>query len=71
LIQIKNKLDDEEKIEFASEEQFYLFLGLKGEDNREKQEKERRTCGVGLSNDGNVCDDNSVAIPIFQHLSGD
>jgi hypothetical protein len=46
-------------------------LGLKGEVDREKQEKERRTCGDGHCNSGNVCDDSSAAIPIFQHLSGE
>jgi hypothetical protein len=44
---------------------------LKGEDDREKLEKERRTCGVGPSNGGNVCDDSSTTIPIFQHLPGE
>jgi hypothetical protein len=65
MIQIKDKLDDKGKLEFASEEQLYLVLGLKGEDDHEKQEKERRTCGVDTSNGANVCDDSSATIPIF------
>jgi hypothetical protein len=40
-------------------------LGLKGEYNFEKQEKERATCGVGPSNSANICDDSLAAIPIF------
>jgi hypothetical protein len=67
LIQIEDKLDDEEKLEFVSDEQLYLFLGLKGEDDQEKQDKERRTCGVGTCN-GDVRDDSLATIPIFQHL---
>jgi hypothetical protein len=43
-------------------------LGLNGEDDREKQEKERRTCGDCHCNGGNVCDDSSTVISIFQHL---
>jgi hypothetical protein len=70
-MQIEEKLDDEGKFEFVSEEQLYLVLGLKGEDDREKQEKERRTCGVSPSNSRNICDNNSAAIPIFQHLPGE
>jgi hypothetical protein len=70
MIQIEDKLDDEGKLEFASEEQLYLVLGLKGEDGHEKQE-ERRTCFVGPSNGANVCDDSSARIPIFQHLPGE
>jgi hypothetical protein len=69
MIQIKDKLDDEGKLEFASEEQLYLVLGLKGEVECEKQQKEKRTSGVG-PNGSNVCDDSSAAIPIFQHLLG-
>jgi hypothetical protein len=69
MIQIKDKLDDEGKLEFASEEQLYQILGLKGEDECEKQE-ERTICGVGPSNGGNVCDDSSAAILISQHLLG-
>jgi hypothetical protein len=67
MIQIEDKLDDEGKLEFASEEQLYLVLGLKGEEGREKQ-KERRTCCIDPSNGANVCDDSSAGIPIFQHL---
>jgi hypothetical protein len=37
MIQIKDKLDDLGKLEFACEEQLYLVLGLKGEDECEKQ----------------------------------
>jgi hypothetical protein len=70
LIQIEHKLDNEGKVEFPSGKQLYLVLGLKGEDNRKKQEKERRTYGDDRSNGGNVCDDSSAAIPIFQHLRG-
>jgi hypothetical protein len=70
LIQIEDKLDDEGKLEFPSEEQLYLVLGLKGEDDHEKQEKERRTCGDGPSNGGNIYDDSLAAISIFQHLLG-
>jgi hypothetical protein len=69
LIQIEDKLDNE-GLEFSSEEQLYLVLRLKGEDNRKKREKERRTCGDDPSNGENVCDDSSAAIPIFQHLQG-
>jgi hypothetical protein len=69
LIQIEDKLDDEGKLEFPSEEQLYLVLELKEEDDREKQEKERKTCGDSHYNGGNVCDDSSAAISIFQHLS--
>jgi hypothetical protein len=36
MIQIEDKLDDEGKLEFASEEQLYEVLGLKGEDDYEK-----------------------------------
>jgi hypothetical protein len=68
LIKIEDKLDDEGKLEFPSEEQLYLVLGLKEEDDREKQEKKRRTCGDSHCNGGNVCDDSSAAILIFQHL---
>jgi hypothetical protein len=70
VIEIEDKLDDEGKLEFTSEKQLYLFVGLKGEDKREKHE-ERRTCGVSPSNGANVCDDSSAAISIFQHLSGE
>jgi hypothetical protein len=35
-IQIDDKLDDEGILEFASEEQVYAVLGLKGEDDHEK-----------------------------------
>jgi hypothetical protein len=68
MIQIDVKLDDEGKLEFTSEEQLYVVLGLKGEDDCENHEKERRTCGPGPSNGANVCDDSSAAILIFQHL---
>jgi hypothetical protein len=44
---------------------------LKGEDDREKQDKGRRTCGNGSSNNGNICNDNSAVILIFQHLPGE
>jgi hypothetical protein len=44
-------------------------LGLKGENNCEKQERERRTGGVGPSNAEKGCDEGSGAILIFQHLS--
>jgi hypothetical protein len=70
MIQIEDKLDDEGKLEFASEEQLYQVLGWKGEDECEKQE-EGTTSGVGPCNGGNVCDDSSAAIPIFQHLPGE
>jgi hypothetical protein len=70
MIQIDDKLDDEGKLEFTSEEQLYVVLGLKEEDNRENQEKERRTYDVGPSNSANICDDSSAVIPIFQHLPG-
>jgi hypothetical protein len=70
MIQIDDKLDDEGKLEFTSEEQLYVVLGLKEEDNRENQEKERRTYDVGPSNSENICDDSSAVIPIFQHLPG-
>jgi hypothetical protein len=71
MIQIEDKLDDEGKLEFASEKRLYQVLGLKGQDECEKQEKERTTCGAGPSNGGNVCDDSSPAILIFQHLPGE
>jgi hypothetical protein len=70
MIQIEDKLDDEGKLEFASEEQLYHVLGLKGEDYCEKHE-ERATCGGGPSNSANIWDDSSAAIPIFQHLTGE
>jgi hypothetical protein len=70
-IQIDDKLDDEGGLEFASEEQVYTVLGLNGEDDREKQERERRTGGVGPSNAEKGCDESSGAIPIFQHLPGE
>jgi hypothetical protein len=70
MIQIEDMLDDEGKHKFACEEQLYLVLGLKREDECEKQQKEKRTCGVG-SNGSNVCDDSSTAILIFQHLPGE
>jgi hypothetical protein len=41
MIQIKDKLDDKGKLEFASEEQLYLVLGLKGEDDHETGEGEK------------------------------
>jgi hypothetical protein len=69
MIQIDDKLDDEGRLEFASEEQLYAVLGLKGEDDHEKQEREKRTCGAGPSNGATGCDDSSAAILIFQHLS--
>jgi hypothetical protein len=71
MIQIEDKLDDEDKLEFASEEQLYQVLGFKGEDECENQEKERTTCDVGPSNGANVCDESSIVIPIFQHLPGE
>jgi hypothetical protein len=46
-------------------------LGLKGEDDRKKQEREKRTCGVGPSNGENGCDECLAVIPIFQHLLGE
>jgi hypothetical protein len=70
-IQIDDKLDDEDRLEFASEEQVYAVLGLKGEDDCEKQERERRTGGAGTWNAEKGCDECSGAIPIFQHLSGE
>jgi hypothetical protein len=70
MIQLEDKLDDEGRLEFGSEEQVYAVLGLKGEDDREKQERERRTCGVGPSNGSKCCDDSSAVILIFQHLPG-
>jgi hypothetical protein len=39
MIQIKDKLDDEGKLEFASEEQLYQILGLKGEDKCENRRR--------------------------------
>jgi hypothetical protein len=71
MIQIDDKLDDEGKLEFTCEEQLYVVLGLKEEDNRENQEKERRTYVIGPSNGANICDDSSAVIPIFQHLPGE
>jgi hypothetical protein len=46
----------------------YAVLGLKDEDDHEKQEREKRTCGGGPSNGENGCDDSSAAMPIFQLL---
>jgi hypothetical protein len=54
--------------EFASEEQVYTVLGLKREDDREKQEMEKRIGRAGSSSGGKGCDDSSAAIPIFQYL---
>jgi hypothetical protein len=71
MIQIEDKLDDEGKLEFASEEQIYQVLGWKGEDECEKQEKEETTSGAGPCNGENICDDISAAILIFQHLPGE
>jgi hypothetical protein len=71
MIQIEDKLDDEGKLEFASEEHLYQVFGLKGEDKCEKQEKERTTCGVVPSSGAIVCDDSLAAILIFQHLPGE
>jgi hypothetical protein len=50
-----DKLDDEGRLEFPSEDQIYSVLGLKKEDETEEQERERR-----LEKEG--------AILIFQHL---
>jgi hypothetical protein len=36
MIQIDDNIDDEGRLEFASEEQLYAVLGLKGEDDHEK-----------------------------------
>jgi hypothetical protein len=55
-IQIDDNLDDEGRLEFTSEEQVYTMLGLKEEDDREKQERERRTDGAGHSNAEKGCD---------------
>jgi hypothetical protein len=49
MIQIKDTLDDECKLKFASEKHLYQVLGLKGENECEKQEKERTTCGCFYS----------------------
>jgi hypothetical protein len=46
-------------------------LGLKGENNCEKQERERRTGGVGPSNAEKGCDESSGTILVFQHLLGE
>jgi hypothetical protein len=62
-------LDDEGMLELPSEEQMYLILGLKNEDEAEEQEREGRRCGVGSSTAH--CDDGLAAIPIFQHLPGE
>jgi hypothetical protein len=57
-----DKLDDEGRLEFPSEDQIYSVLGLKKEDETEEQERERRCDG---------CEDGSGAILIFQHLLGE
>jgi hypothetical protein len=46
-------------------------LGVEGEDDREKEEKGRRTVGAGPSNAEKGCDESLGAIPIFQHLPGE
>jgi hypothetical protein len=69
-IKIDYKLDDEGRLEFVSEEQVYAVLGLKGEDDHEKQERERRTGGDGPSNAKRGCDESSGAIPILQTFWG-
>jgi hypothetical protein len=70
MIQIEDKLDDEGGLKLESDEQVYAVLWLKGEDDREKQEWEKITCGAS-PNGAKCCDDSSTAIPIFQHLSGE
>jgi hypothetical protein len=62
-------LDDEGMLELPSEEQMYLILGLKNEDETEEQDREGRRCGVGSSTAH--CDDGLAAISIFQHLPGE
>jgi hypothetical protein len=64
-LQIDDKIDDEGRLEVASEEQVYAILGLQKEDNNEKKEREG---GANSSRDWNDCDDNSATIPIFQQL---
>jgi hypothetical protein len=71
MIQINDMLDDEGRLEFACEEHIYTLLGLRREDVRETQEREKRTGGAGPSSGGKGCDDSSAAILIFQYLLGE
>jgi hypothetical protein len=64
-IQIVDVLDDEGRVEVASEEQVYAVFGLQKEDDNEKNDMEGRGEGCSLWNE---CDDNHAAILVFQQL---
>jgi hypothetical protein len=67
-LQIDDKIDDEGRLEVASEEQVYAILGLQKEDDSEKKEREG---GASSSRVWNDCHDNSATISIFQQLPGE
>jgi hypothetical protein len=67
-IQLVDVLDDEGRLEVASEEQIYAILGLQKEDESEKKEMEGGGAGCSVQNE---CDDSAPAIPIFQQLLGE
>jgi hypothetical protein len=67
-IQIINVLDNEGRVEVASEEQLYAILGLQKEDGNEKKDMEGRGEDYTVQNE---CHDNLAAIPIFQRLAGE
>jgi hypothetical protein len=55
-----DKLDDEGRLELPSEEQMYLVLGLKKEDEIEEQEREGRRCGVDSLSARKGCEEAAV-----------
>jgi hypothetical protein len=67
-LHIVDVLDDEGKVELPSEEQVYTVLGMQKEDDSEKKDMEGRGTNCGLRNE---CDDQPVAIPVFQNLPGE
>jgi hypothetical protein len=64
-LQIDDKLDDEVRLKFRSEEQVYALLGVKKQDDNEKQEREGGASFYSVLNDYH---DKCATIPIFQHL---
>jgi hypothetical protein len=62
-LQIDDKLDDEGRLKFRSEEQVYALLGVKT--TMKKQEREGGASSYSVLNDYH---DKCATIPIFQHL---